>query len=296
MKDRMKKNKVKTICYNLLMVVCAAAFLGSGGMLVRKLCEDKKQSDAFTRLTEVFPEAEGTENAGVQTERPLRWEPATGRISPDSLAELEESGWAEWEARLDGYERLRQQNSDFVGWIRIDKTPIDYPVMQTPDRPDYYLKRNFEKNSSAHGVPYVSELCVLGAEGTNLLIYGHHMKNGSMFASLDGYRDAEYYQEHPVIRFDTLEEASVYEVIGAWLIPNAASAEQVEELYRLIFPRNEEEFAAGWKAAGSRLFVKTDVVPSINRRLLALVTCDYSYNDSRIVVLAQQSAEQAESD
>lgn len=294
MKDTVRKKKLKNICYNMLIAVCAAAFLGSGGMLVRKLYQDKKQADAFTQLTEVFPGAEVPGDAGLQIKQPLRWDPATGRIAQDSLAELEESGWAEWRVRLDGYEKLREQNPDFVGWIRIDKTPIDYPVMQTPDRPDYYLKRNFEKHQSAYGVPYVSEMCVLGAEGTNLLIYGHHMKNGSMFASLDGYRDAEYYKEHPIIRFDTLDEASVYEVIGAWLIPNAASAEQVDELYQLVFPQNEDEFAAGWKAAGHRMFVKTDVVPTINRRLLALVTCDYSYNDSRIVVLAQQSTEKTE--
>lgn len=278
------KRTVKNLIYNVLLAICAVAFLVSTGMLIHKLYEEKKQEDVFSQLMEVFPESE----KGAQSGSPER-EPEQDSVKV--LPTVQEKAWEEWHVRLAGYEKLWENNHDFVGWLRVDGTKIDYPVMQSLDCEDYYLNRNFDKNQSAYGVPYVSEVCVLGPEGTNLLIYGHHMKNGSMFAALEGYRDAQFYRDHPYIRFDTLEGASIYEVTGAWLIPNASSAEQVDELYDLLFPLSKADFDKGWKAASQRLFVNTGLEPSAESRLLALVTCDYAYNNSRIVVLAQQIKE-----
>lgn len=290
----MKKNKKlkksgKQLIYNSLLMLCVVIFLCSAGMLIHKLYQEKKQEDIFYQLADVFSQSEDT--TGVKPDSQNKPNSEKNTMEDAYSDEVQESMVEVWEKRLKGYETLKARNSDFVGWIRIDGTMIDYPVMQSLDRSDYYLRRNFEKNQSAYGVPYVSEQCVVGAEGTNLMIYGHHMKNGSMFADLDKYRDAEFYKEHSYIYFDTLEEPSVYQVVGAWLIPNAASATQVEELFQLLFAQNEEEFSSGWNAVQKRLFVNTGIQPQAGVRLLALVTCDYSYNDSRVVVLAQKITE-----
>lgn len=282
------KTTVKNLIYNVLLAICAIAFLVSAGMLIHKLYEEKKQEDVFSQLMEVFPESET--GADAQSGSPER-EPEQDSVPGKDLPTVQEKAWEEWHVRLAGYEKLWENNHDFVGWIRVDGTKIDYPVMQSLDREDYYLNRNFDKSQSAYGVPYVSEVCVPEPEGTNLLIYGHHMKNGSMFAALEGYRDARFYRDHPYIRFDTLEGPSIYEVTGAWLIPNASSAGPVDELFKLLFPLSKADFDVGWKAASQRLFVNTGIELSPERRLLALVTCDYSYNNSRIVVLAQQIKE-----
>lgn len=113
------------------------------------------------------------------------------------------------------YRAVYEQNSDFVGWIFIDGTNIDYPVMQTIDNPNYYLKRGFDKQYSSYGVPYVQENCDLELSD-NCVIYGHHMNNGSMFADLCKYADEDFYREHKTIRFDTLAGFGEYEIVAAF--------------------------------------------------------------------------------
>ena len=286
--------KNKNWIYNALLLVFALVFVVSGGMLVHKLYQEKQQESVFTNLQDVFAEETSSE---ADSSDPTADSPAAGSVAAQALPAGEtitllEETQVQWQARISGYRQLYEQNNDFIGWVRIDQTPIDYPVMYTPDHKDYYLQRNFEKLNSAYGVPYVSELCVLGEEGTNLLIYGHHMKNGSMFAALDGYRDAAFYQEHPLVRFDTLEEAGLYEIAGSWLIPNAGvQNQQVEQLFRLLFAQSEETFEQDWNAVQKNFFVDTGISVSYEDKLLALVTCDYSYNDSRIVVIAKRLEE-----
>ena len=112
------------------------------------------------------------------------------------------------------YEALKAQNPDFFGWISIEGTNIDYPVMFTPDDPEYYLRRAFDGSSSQSGVPFLAADCFEG--GGNWLIYGHNMKNGSMFADLMSYAQEDFWQEHPLIRFDTLEQQGSYEVLAAF--------------------------------------------------------------------------------
>lgn len=234
---------VKNRITGFLMLLCILASLGSMGMLVNNLSEDRKQERIFAQLSEelTLPEEPFPES--------------------DEVTEL---------PRHTGYEKLREMNQDFVGWIRIDDTAIDYPVMQSPDHPDYYLNHNFEKAQSTYGVPYVSELCEVDSDRSNLLIYGHHMKNGQMFASLKGYQNASYYTEHPVIRFDTIGESSDYEVFGSWLISNASEGEDVENLFSLLFAGSKEEFQKGWFAAAKKMFVRNEDELTMESRLLSL--------------------------
>lgn len=98
----------------------------------------------------------------------------------------------EEEARLLQYRELKKANSDVTGWIRVDGTVIDYPVMQTPETPDFYLKRGFDKKYSAYGMIYMDEDCDLDAGCPNFVLYGHHMKNGSMFAALENIRQRNF--------------------------------------------------------------------------------------------------------
>lgn len=128
-----------------------------------------------------------------------------------------------------------------TGWIRVDGTVIDYPVMQTPETPDFYLKRGFDKKYSAYGMIYMDEDCDLDAGCPNFVLYGHHMKNGSMFAALEKYTSEEFYREHPEILFDTLEETGRYQVAAVFKTPGT----QITEAFAgTLLAATEEDYNA----------------------------------------------------
>ena len=166
----------------------SALFLFSGVMLWRQYADEKQSAEAFDKIA-----------ALVEAETPSADEPQESEPpQPEQTA-------------FEKYAVVYEQNSDFVGWISIERTNIDYPVMQTIDNPNYYLKHSFEKQYSDYGVPYVQENCDLGLSD-NCVIYGHHMNNGSMFADLCKYADEDFYRQHKTIRFDTLSDFCEYEI------------------------------------------------------------------------------------
>ena len=163
--------------------LCAALFLFSGAMLGFGLL-DERRSEAL------FDQAAGL----VQPSR----DTAHGDGEDSQIALTPE------QAAFAKYAQVYAQNSDLVGWISIPGTRIDYPVMQTRDDPNFYLKHAFDRSYSSYGVPYLQENCDIGISD-NLVLYGHHMNNGSMFSDLCRYESEDFYREHKTIRFDTLD-------------------------------------------------------------------------------------------
>lgn len=172
--------------------VCAALFLFSGVMLYRQYADEKQSAEAFDNIAALVQEETPPADESQESEAP----------------QIEQTAFEKYAA-------VYEQNSDFVGWISIEGTNIDYPVMQTVDNPNYYLKHSFEKQYSDYGVPYVQENCDLGLSD-NCVIYGHHMNNGSMFADLCKYADEDFYRAHKTIRFDTLSGFGEYEVVAVF--------------------------------------------------------------------------------
>lgn len=115
------------------------------------------------------------------------------------------------------YQLLYKQNSDMVGWIKIDGTKIDYPVMQTKENPQYYLRKNFEKQEDNSGTPFVDYRCnVLENRSFNVVIYGHYTNSDTMFRWLLNYESEAWYKENKNIIFDTINEKGLYEVVAAF--------------------------------------------------------------------------------
>ena len=139
------------------------------------------------------------------------------------------------------YQNLYWENTDMVGWILIEDTNIDYPVMQTPNEPNYYLKRNFEKEYSDLGTPYIQENCDL-TSSDNLVIYGHHIKGGKMFGALENYKSQSFYEEHKTIQFDTLTQRGEYEIIAVF--KTVAYSSQGFRYYDFVNAESEDEFNA----------------------------------------------------
>ena len=183
------------------LLLCGAAafavlFLFSAIMLQRQFSDQKQSAEAFDHIADMVVD-ETEPDAAEQPEEPGE------TVAPPALTAYEK------------YAAVYEQNPDFVGWISIDGTNINYPVMQTPGNPDFYLKHAFDQSYSSYGVPYMQENCDIGISD-NLVLYGHHMNNGSMFSDLCKYESEDFYREHKTIRFDTLDSFGEYEVIAAF--------------------------------------------------------------------------------
>ena len=120
-------------------------------------------------------------------------------------------------------------NKDMIGWLTVDGTAIDYPVMQTPSDEQFYLNRDFNGNYSAYGCIIADTDSTIGTgtlaedytdgtrPGTNIILHGHNMKNGTMFGSLDNFRDKAYEQSHSIIKFSSLYEDREYKICAVFL-------------------------------------------------------------------------------
>ena len=177
-------------------------------------------------------------------------------------------------------------NNDMAGWIRIEDTQINYPVMYTPDNPDYYLKHNFYKESSAYGVPYIAEHCDPMEPSDNVIIYGHHMNNGSMFAGLMNYEDRDFYERHKTVRFDTLTETAEYEVIAVF--KTTVYDDTGFKFYLFSHAETEKEFTDYVEQCRELALYDTGVTAEYGDKLLTLSTCEYSNTNGRLVVVAKK--------
>lgn len=192
--------------------------------------------------------------------------------------------------RLAVCQRLKDANEDVAGRIFLEGTDLDYPVMYTPEDPDFYLTHGFRKEPSVGGMIYMDGNCPLNADSKNRILYGHHMKNGTMFALLEQYLSADFLREHPVICFDTMEETGEYRVISAFRI-SASDAD--EEFLPLFLKETREDYEALFAYGRAHGIEAETIEPVWPVRLLALITCDYTRRDGRLVVLACEKKETA---
>lgn len=194
--------------------------------------------------------------------------------------------YSEEENVLAEYGELFLQNSDMVGWISIAGTTINYPVMQTPDNPNYYLKHNFDKEYSDLGVPYIQEDCSI-SDSDNLIIYGHHIKGQKMFGALEDYKSQSFYEEHKTIQFDTLTERGEYEIIAVF--KTVAYNSEGFRYYDFVKAEGEADFTAYLDKCKELALYDTGVSAKYGDKLITLSTCEYSANNGRLVVVAKKS-------
>lgn len=181
------------------------------------------------------------------------------------------------------YAELYAQNSDFMGWLRIDGTDIDYPVMQSKDDPDFYLKHNFSKEYSRFGIPYMQANCGLSSD--NIIIYGHNIKSKSMFNELTEYKNKAFYTAHKYITFDTLDEQRTYEVIATF--KTVAYSDSGFQYYDFVNANTVEEFDNYVTKCKALSFYETGVTAEYGDKLLTLSTCEYTQKNGRFAVVAK---------
>ena len=176
-----------------------------------------------------------------------------------------------------------------VGWICISGTKINYPVMQTPDNPNFYLKHSFDKSSSNHGCPYVNANCDVSKPSDNLIIYGHRMKDGSMFADLDKFTVKSFWENHKTITFNTLTQRQTYEVIAVFKVATGTGSETEFKYYSFTDASSPEEFEDYISQAKGKALYDTGITAEYGEKLLTLSTCEYSNHNGRLVVVARKT-------
>lgn len=188
---------------------------------------------------------------------------------------------------LEKYKTLYNRNKSLIGWLKIDDTNIDYPVMQTSNN-DYYLDHNLNQEYDKNGSIFMDKDCDAVTPSTNLIIYGHHMKSGKMFGSLEKYSTKEYYEEHPIIHFDTIYEEGTYQVMYVFRSRIYNEDEVVFKYYQFIEANSYEEFASNMDEMARLSLYDTGVTATYGDKLITLSTCDNFTEDGRFVVVAKK--------
>lgn len=206
----------------------------------------------------------------------------------DSLVRLvEDTDETQPTGELRKYDELYKKNPDFFGWLKIEDTKIDYPVMYTPRDSEYYLHRDFNGDYSYSGMLFIDGDCP--EKGNYYLIYGHHMNNGSMFGELPKYADKKYYEEHKTVFFDTRYELRDYEVFAAFYAKAYPKGEEEGFCYYtykdLTSPEVFDEYVSNVKAIS---VYDTGITPVYGDELIAMSTCNYHTADGRFVVVARR--------
>ena len=241
----------------VLMFILLAVFLISGALTVHQYLEDKRIQEEYERLAE--------EAARQTTEAPT--EPETEETEP-----LEEA----YVSPID-FEALTAENPDTIGWIRIPDTNVDYPIVQGTDN-DFYLDHDFYGKESAAGSIYLDFESEADLQGRNQILYGHNMKNGSMFKDINRYKDPEYFKEHQYFSIYTPDREIKLKAVACYY-------GEAEPIVRKTRFKSQESFDA---------FVHEMVKPCSYggeitypaKTLYTLVTCSYEINDARTFLFA----------
>lgn len=244
-----------------LLVLFAVIFTFAAFMIIRELSQQRKDIDSFQNLSAlVTPEPHET----------LPPSPENGESVPT----------VEKPVILRNLAPLFERNSDCIGWLYIEGTKIDYPVMHTPLDPEKYLHRNFDKKYSAAGVPFVDASCTLADD--NMIIYGHNMKNGTMFADITKYRDKAYYTDNPTVELQTAQGLTQYAVFAVVQVRNDNS------WYFFHTADEEAEYNTKVSEIKSRSLYDTGITPTYGQQLITLSTCYGADKESRIIVIGAE--------
>ena len=185
------RNKLALIFFCLLL---SAAAVLSGAKIYSELKERQKEKKDFASVAEIakLPMAEAPAESVTDAETEPSAEPTEQPAAEHNI------------------QALIAENADCIGWLSIDGTNISYPVMHTPPDPQKYLRRNFYGKYSQSGVPFLDGRC--SPQSTNLIIYGHNMRNGTMFADLKKYVDRDFLNAHRTVKFETTDGVQIFTV------------------------------------------------------------------------------------
>lgn len=240
---------MRKIVYTIITILLIGLVLISSYLIFKEKKQNKKQENTFEDLIEIVEE-----NIENQEERKI------------------------------DINKLYEENKDIVGWLKIDNTTINYPIMQNINDPNYYLHRDFYKNYSSYGTPYMAKQCNLNSD--NIVIYGHHMKNNKMFGELEKYKSKDFYNNHKIITFTTLEKEYSYEIFAVF--KTTVYTKNTFRYYENINFENKKMYNDFINICKDKSLYQTGIEIKDKEKLITLSTCEYSNKNSRLVIVARK--------
>ena len=191
------------------------------------------------------------------------------------------------EGIIEKLNKLKKENNDLIGWLKIEDTNIDYPVVQTNNN-NYYVNHNFKKDYSELGTIFLDMDCSITKPTSNFLIYGHRNKSDQMFETLTKYKKEDFYKKHKTFEFSTLEEVGEYKIISVFQSQIYYKNQDVFKFYFFKDAKNEEEFNYYIKNIKKLSMYEIEDTAVYGEQLITLTTCDYHVEDGRFVVVAKK--------
>ena len=267
--------------YIAIIVVLAVALVGSAVYLGSYFWEGKKSEDEYDKLRQdtLASTPATTEASSAPTEEFI---PDPNDLVPEETFPLNRDYKGFYE---------KNNNKDFVGWLRIDGTKLDYPVMQSPvSEANYYLYRDYNGDNSTRGSIYAREECDVFTPGDNVTMYGHNMKDGSMFAALNAYVDKSAWDNNSLVFFDTFNHETgevqyhVYKIFAVF--KTTANLGEGFTYQRFENAANQQEFDEFVSNCKKLSFYDTGITPQYGDKMICLSTCEYTLDNGRLVVAA----------
>ena len=272
------KNK-KAWLYIIPALVLVGVLAFSMFQALKIYIPQQMEQQSFEQLKEAPQNSEQPKDTPQNSEQP--------KDTPQGLEQPNDTpqgGSANGNGAVYPYTVLEERNDDFVGWLSVEDTVIDYPVMCRPDEPEYYLHRDFYGDYSFSGCLFVGGGCDLSS--TSFIIYGHNMSAGTMFGTLDSYADAAFADAHRDIALTTSEGVLVYRVFAAFQTKVYSDNDNAFKYYEQIGNLNEKTYNEAVSSMRALSVISFNDMPKYPAQLMILSTCSYHTDNGRFVVAA----------
>ena len=279
----------KNILFGAVIAMLLAVFVFSGFCLLAYYTGSQRNAQEYDDLAQLLADRPTIPlPQPTQPSEPQATEPQAEATEPEqAMITVRNPATGETMKVLPEYAQIYTMNPDLVGWISIEGTKINYPVVQSSmDNANYYLKRNFEKKYSSHGCLYVNEAADVFAPSDNVTIYGHRMQDGSMFGQLGLYTDKGFWKAHQYIRFDTVQERHLYQIISVF--STTASLDQGFAYHSFVNAQDSSSFNAYVQQCMALSYYDTGITAEPGDKLITLSTCEYTNTNGRLVVVAKR--------
>lgn len=264
-----KNDSKKTLTIKIISLVCAVALIASSVYLVTYFVDLGQQDAKINNIRNNY------------------------ELNKDDYTKNEDNQFSK-------FDLLKYQNPDVVGWLNIAGTEVDNPVYQT-DNNDFYVKYDMDKKPNSYGALFLDYRCEINpmSASRNQIIYGHNMRYGAMFGTLDNYRDINYYRKNPIISFDSLYEKREYKIFAIMIVNDSEDKAfgYSYSAYRTAFT-NDTDFMQWIKHSQDRSLYDIPVDINADDEIITLSTCCYDFTNARFVILGRlvREGESAEVD